>query len=1376
MVRKEREIIARKNYGFRKTPSADLLVQTDKDRRDVPKEATLVLPMDGTLGRLFHTAGTFNIDAQIPSEILGLGVQNDVRALTYRDSSFVATLAAYRNTQGFQHPKLLYDAVGANEDDTASAISDNYMSVDGQTVSLSGVSPVQAWPFDNGDQGDDKCLLMFRDTRAKHGVRFSGQVATTLDAQEVDANGNPVVDANGNPVMVANESLSAMNGMTGQSVHDLDSILHHALGVRRNTGNSGGFVTGVQKSSSLYTLVKDKSTYSLKSDSSNFQHLAKSMVQLPGEYVRNNERVLRDLMSHLPYFKELDSTGYFQKGFRSGFWSRFSDDELRVMGEMIHFGMSMRFGQPVRNCHIDAATFKEGQVVAKVDIVLPEDIGAKQMKRILSGYANGDTLVDDYFGNPRTGDLIIHIESPVTVGPCLWKEEFDLMSAGKSELIVGTGGSGSEVITYQASTSTKEDGTVTLSSGLTDAKSGIVCTDKTTKLLALEDLTIGGKASFSGVSVDKHIPLDIVSFDASVNPFFVNLERASTGEIEMTNTGQTGGKESGIHNQGAFACVPGLQTSISPALVEEDTIQPTARDISFEDLWAGLSYLFESDGTEGFGKHWASCSHIIRALSPDFKTGAIHDFRSQEARTNVDLLTAAHYFGLKNPEDVRLRNAQVHDTRPDSYFTKGTGTSMTKTTKGLPAIYGAGGLIDTSKQLAFVEDVRDLSLRNFQMTNEFIAGQQSVGEAESSVYHRQLADGTEHTIKTKAFGASFGRFLHVKPTGFNGRIFVDIAINSLNGKVEVMDLYKHFCDALFPRTRDEITYTGPEGNTRYVGGSTSWVPFAPVDSHAKIQDLMTTSCNQGSKALNKVHDMTVRQSDTALYHYYGDLYTGTIGEYIMDLTINNPVLVYPEISSRVYKRILEATGGQPYKANIEMRDLIEVNLVKQVTFSTGSPAVQQMLNGMMTYLLSDNSGSLTLFPRVTNRRLWDRNIHKRPVNYTVSDGDLVPMLLPKTVDGSGLVNLIASSHILAHELGLSGIGKNRSVVIDASSYRTIYRGYVDYDGIETDLAITLASEGYDFASEAYATNLDFSGAVVPVSTRNMSTASIIPGMLYYSELFPSLGTSTKVLCEMAGLSRTASDINSKGTTVENLLGFATDMDPELISRLDLKCYSEIARELEVSASSDIDDAALVSAKVSASTLNVVVAGHTGTVDYDPSATPKFSNLQLAGSPKFNQLPKTFQVSGGGSFLTLTGGLVLKGVDNRFGIDKLNAINFNTKGNSNDFIYHDRGIQFALISQDIFDNDSFEMSCMLHSLRGQMIVGPCPLLSLYGPKGDLVSSVRDVLSTVGSGEKVLGTKASATAAPSDIVSADDTNDPEPQESASDTSTDTSESDD
>jgi hypothetical protein len=78
--------------------------------------------------------------------------------------------------------------------------------------------------------------------------------------------------------------------------------------------------------------------------------------------------------------------------------------------------------------------------------------------------------------------------------------------------------------------------------------------------------------------------------------------------------------------------------------------------------------------------------------------------------------------------------------------------------------------------------------------------------------------------------------------------------------------------------------------------------------------------------------------------------------------------------------------------------------------------------------------------------------------------------------------------------------------------------------------------------------------------------------------------------------------------------------------------------------------------------------------------------------------------------------------------------------------------------------------MMHSLKGQMIVGPCPLISVYNSKGDHVSSMRDILSTVGSGERVSGDKATKTATPSEVVSEDDTNDPEPVKESSDVGND------
>ena len=192
-------------------------------------------------------------------------------------------------------------------------------------------------------------------------------------------------------------------------------------------------------------------------------------------------------------------------------------------------------------------------------------------------------------------------------------------------------------------------------------------------------------------------------------------------------------------------------------MVEQDDVQPQARDITLEDLWLGMSFLFESDTTNMAGRHWSSISKFIRDLSPDFKVGAIHDFRSGTARTDESVIKAGYLLGHRRLDAIRLSNDDP--VTADSFFSRPPGTR-----NNILNLYDSKGFISETARVDVVEDISDLSKRNFQTTQDFLEGQQSVGEAKTTVYHAQMMDGTEHNVDLEASLMSFGSWQHVLPS------------------------------------------------------------------------------------------------------------------------------------------------------------------------------------------------------------------------------------------------------------------------------------------------------------------------------------------------------------------------------------------------------------------------------------------------------------------------------------------------------------------------------------------------------------------------------------------------------------------------------------
>ena len=79
--------------------------------------------------------------------------------------------------------------------------------------------------------------------------------------------------------------------------------------------------------------------------------LAQQATNTCDEWLIRNHRAIQNLVTRLPYFLKNEVTGSFQKGGRSQFASRVDDSTLKVMGQLMHLGMSLKLGEPVQNCY-----------------------------------------------------------------------------------------------------------------------------------------------------------------------------------------------------------------------------------------------------------------------------------------------------------------------------------------------------------------------------------------------------------------------------------------------------------------------------------------------------------------------------------------------------------------------------------------------------------------------------------------------------------------------------------------------------------------------------------------------------------------------------------------------------------------------------------------------------------------------------------------------------------------------------------------------------------------------------------------------------------------------------------------------------------------
>jgi hypothetical protein len=92
-------------------------------------------------------------------------------------------------------------------------------------------------------------------------------------------------------------------------------------------------------------------------------------------------------------------------------------------------------------------------------------------------------------------------------------------------------------------------------------------------------------------------------------------------------------------------------------------------------------------------------------------------------------------------------------------------------------------------------------------------------------------------------------------------------------------------------------------------------------------------------------------------------------------------------------------------------------------------------------------------------------------------------------------------------------------------------------------------------------------------------------------------------------------------------------------------------------------------------------------------------------------------------------------------------------------YQTRATNIAFVCPDAFDRDHLIASLRLHRNNGQRIVGPASYLAIYGHDGSLKNSAKSVFTIVGSGQSVAKDVVAATPSPDDIVSGDDTSEPD-----------------
>ena len=179
-------------------------------------------------------------------------------------------------------------------------------------------------------------------------------------------------------------------------------------------------------------------------------------------------------------------------------------------------------------------------------------------------------------------------------------------------------------------------------------------------------------------------------------------------------------------------------------------------------------------------------------------------------------------------------------------------------------------------------------------------------------------------------------------------------------------------------------------------------------------------------------------------------------------------LRFMELTSDVYRSARTNVGAAPYQSKINFSDLIDINLIKQVTLSTGSPALQQLLNSMMTYALRhENFGgsfAYTLKRLSLMRHLWDRNLHPRDAPYTRQELPLVPLVMLDDTGLEDIPSLISNTNIFLHDLGYAGyVNIDEGPSLTSGMVRTLYTNSVSKDGTVNDYAFTKPGESFDYS-------------------------------------------------------------------------------------------------------------------------------------------------------------------------------------------------------------------------------------------------------------------------------------------------------------------------
>jgi hypothetical protein len=655
---------------MRKTPSEDVLVNPDRDTSSMPVEADLLFKADGNEGKLNRSVGRYNKDQEIPAVHFGLSrarvAGSESRGLTEIQARLTSTMLSVNSGEDLTGDNTVGEMWNGFSDELILPDGSDQRGID---LNLRMATPYRSYPVDFGDESDQNVGFVSETSTEARTRKMTVGEATLEVPVHRDERNQLGWEMAGIRFVGGNGRATDSRQVTGSLVASIPLKDYDPANIA---------VTPAQAIDAAHVV----------SPTSWHNRFAEAKIQTRGDYIRNNHRVLRDLAANMHQFQEYETTGLWARGFRSNLWTKQSVDELRVMGELMHLGESLMRGYPIPNRFSDkrfdsprigAVAQKltrlhfwynnntKGRGVTSATLISEleakyglDSITKQDLETAAAAHASGYLYLEMQVLDHDFGYELVNTANNNTPGVHFTISDHgrdDNTSSSTALKFILAGRIGIDDNNQRNKYVYAEYDSITdlraAQSTLSSAKGAKTFASENPASDVPEPTDVTGTAGLT----ETHYPIVHLSMNASVNPFFVALYDSQYGPMRMDSSHPLNeGRVPGIQTDHFFACIPGLESHISLAhVVEGELIQPESRDFKTEAFWVGFSWLFESDSTDPVGRHWGSSSKFIRALSPDFKSGATHDFLSKSAKTDSEVLRAAYLLGNTKIDDIKNR-------------------------------------------------------------------------------------------------------------------------------------------------------------------------------------------------------------------------------------------------------------------------------------------------------------------------------------------------------------------------------------------------------------------------------------------------------------------------------------------------------------------------------------------------------------------------------------------------------------------------------------------------------------------------------------------------------------------------------------------------